>query len=131
MSRPVDRFLRHAAIEPDGPTLGRIFNVTQETWALSDDPRKVAPKRELVASRRTAADAADFAREAAEALPEHGFHKPSGAWWGSDGDRFHRFVVHVGRGRTGAVLVGAGLAGVAGLALVGWLRAGRRKPDPA
>jgi hypothetical protein len=130
MPRHVDRFLRHATIEPDGPTLGRIFDVTRETWALSDDPKSVKPRRELLASRRTAADAADFAREAAETFPEHGFHKPSGAWWGSEGVHFHRFVVHVGKRRTGAVLAAAGLVGVAGLAVVGLLRA-RRRPDQA
>jgi hypothetical protein len=126
----VDRFLRHATIEPEGPTLGRIFAVTRETWALSDDPQATAPRRELLASRRTAADAADFAREAAEIFPEHGFHKPSGAWWGSEGVHFHRFVVHVGRKRTGVLLAAAGLVGVAGLAAVGLLRA-RRRPDKA
>jgi hypothetical protein len=122
MPRQFDRFLRHATILEEGPTLGRVFAVTCETWALSDDPRTVAPKAALLASRRTASEAADFARAEAELFPEHGFHKPSGAWWASDGVRFHRFVVHAGpRPRTGAMLVGGGLAGVAGLVLVGWL----------
>ena len=130
MPRRVDRFLKHAPILEDGPVLGRVFAVTCETWALRDDPRAKAPETALMASRRTAADAADFAREAAETFPEHGFHKPSGAWWGSEGVHFHRFVVHVGRKRTGVLLAAAGLVGVAGLAAVGLLRA-RRRPDKA
>ena len=126
MPRRVDRFLRHATIQHEGPNLGRVFAVTRETWALSDDPRTTPPKAELLASWRTAAEAADLARAAAESFEEHGFHKPSGAWWGSDGVMFHRYVVHPGRRRRNAVWVGAGLAGLAGLAVVGWLRAGRR-----
>ena len=129
MPRQFDRFLRHATVLEEGPTLGRVFAVTCETWALSDDPRTVAPKAALLASRRTASDAADFARAEAQRFPEHGFHKPSGAWWASDGVRFHRFVVHAGvRRRTGAMLLGGGLAGLAAVALTAWLWKPRRTP---
>jgi hypothetical protein len=129
MPRPVDRFLRHAELHREGPTLGRVFAVTRETWALKDDPRKVQPKTELLVSWRTAADAADLAREAAEDFPEHGFHKPSASWWGSDGTHFHRFVVHPGLKRHQAVLVGAGVLGLAGVAAFGLFKLGRKKRE--
>jgi len=126
MPRHIDRFLKHVPIQEDGPTLGRVFAVTRQTWLLSEDPRSVEPRSELLASRRTALEAADLAREAADAFEQHGFHKPSGAWWASDGVRFHRFVVGPGRRpNTGAVLVGSGVAGLVALAAFSFLR--RRK----
>jgi hypothetical protein len=130
MSRRFDHFLRHGPIRAQGPNLGRIFAVTQESWDLSDDPMAVAPGVTKLASGRTASDGADVARLAAAAFREHGFDKPSGAWWGSDGERFHRFVVHTGRRRWRgkAALVGTGVAGLAAIALVGFLHArGRRR----
>ena len=90
---PHDRFLNsRARIEPYAP-LGRVFSVVRETWRLQDDPKRVGPKIELLAAQRSASDAAEFAREAAVAQPQHGFHKASGAWWGSDGEDFHRFRI--------------------------------------
>lgn len=126
MPRHIDRFLKHAPIQEEGPTLGRVFAVTRESWLLSEDPRTVEPRSELLASRRTALEAADLAREAADAFEQHGFHKPSGAWWASDGVRFHRFVVRPRRpGKTGAVIVGSSLAGLIALTAFSLLR--RRK----
>ena len=90
---PHDRFLNsRSRIQPYAP-LGRVFSVVKETWRLKDDPKKVRPKVELLTAHRSASDAADFAREAAEDQPQHGFHKASGAWWGSDGQDFHRFAI--------------------------------------
>ena len=108
--------------------MGRVFGVTRETWRLSDDPQKVAPQTEPVASRRSAADAADIAREAAAAFARHGFHKPSASWWAADETLFHRFVVHGGprHGKT-ALIVGAGLAGIVAAVLVS---RGRRAKAP-
>jgi hypothetical protein len=119
MPRNPDRFLKHrSSIPRRGAALGRVFSVTRETWRLSDDPQAVRPQTELVASRRTASDSADIARQAAEAFPRHGFHKPSASWWGADDEHFNRFVVHGGvRHATTALVVGAGLAGLAAVAL--------------
>jgi hypothetical protein len=132
MSRRFDRFLRHAPLRPHPASLGRVFGVTQETWRLSDDPTATRPTTELLVSGRTASDAADLARLAAGAFHEHGFHKPSGAWWGADDTHFHRFVVHAGRQRrrrAKATLIGSGAAGVAALALVGFLYSRGRRRD--
>ena len=134
MSRRFDRFLRHAPLRPHAASLGREFGVTQETWRLSDDPSATRPKRLLLASGRTASDAADLARLEAATFHEHGFHKPSGAWWGADDTHFHRFRVHLGRGRApgGAMLIGSSVAGVAAIALVGfWRSRGRGKSAKA
>lgn len=78
----------------------------------------------MVASRRSASDAADIARVQAAALPRSGYHKPSRAWWGVEGDRFHRFVVQASPQRKAVLALSAGLVGLGVLALIR-----RRKPD--
>ena len=71
-----------------------------------------------MATRRTASEAADLAREAAWGFKRYGFHKPSGAWWGADADTFHRFLVRPSsRATAGGALAAVALAGVAALAL--------------
>lgn len=125
MARRFEHFLRHFPVRPAGATLGRVFNVTRETWKLTDDPTKVRPRRLVLITNHTASEAADFARFTAESFEEYGFHKPSGAWWASDRSHFHRFAVHAGRrGPSAAVLV---TTGVAGLALAA-LHLSRKKP---
>jgi hypothetical protein len=79
---------------------------------------------QILVTRKTASEAADFARMAAEACPEHGFHKPSGAWWGSDGERFHRFATR-GRPPSAALIVLGGSAALGVAAAL--LRRKRRK----
>lgn len=125
MPKSLNRFLRHSTGLSKKASLGRVFNVTRETWRLTDDPSAVAPQTELLVTRRSASDAADLARDAAEAYSRHGFHKPSGAWWAADDERFHRFVVHAGRrGGTTVLLLVSGLAGLAALTLA------RRRSHP-
>jgi hypothetical protein len=130
MPRAFERFLRHGPALPKAPALGRAFAVTRETWRLTDDPKTVRPATEVLVTRKTASEAADLARSAAEAFAEHGFHKPSGAWWGSDGELFHRFAARP-RGKNAGLI----LAASAGLALTAALlsrRGGRRrKGEPA
>jgi len=132
MTKSLDRFLGPKAAIESTQTLGRIFNVTRETWRLSDDPATQPPQMELIVGARTASEAADLAREAAAQFPRHGFHKPSGAWWAADGQEFHRFVVHVGRRGAGAAAPLAILA-VAGVAALGLAAFGlrRKKPEAA
>lgn len=121
-----NRFLSSRTRTGPGAPLGRIFSVTRQTWAITDDPRKTKPQELALATRRTAADAADLARDAATAFPSHGFHKPSGAWWAADGALFHRFVVGADRaGRTAPILVGLGVGALALTALGAALRARR------
>lgn len=117
MSQGHDRFLRHATPLSRKAALGRIFNVTRESWRLTDDPRIVRPKTLTCLVGQTAADAADGARALAEVFPRYGFHKPSASWWGADASHFHRFIVHVGRlKRPGtAVLVISSLTGLVAL----------------
>ena len=131
MPKDVDRFLARAPILEEGPSLGRVFAVERESWLLSEDPQAVAPRTELLASRRTALEAADLARDAAEAFDRHGFHKPSGAWWASDGLRFHRFNVRPHRPGVQGVIVGSSLAALGALAAVALFNAvwkTRRQP---
>lgn len=117
MRSPFEAFLRQERVIRSSETYGRALSVTAEGWRLSDDPRRVKPKAELLASNRTAADAAALARMAASLLPEHGFHKPSGAWWGSDGERFYRFRIHGRRPGFAAVVLASGVAGAAAIYL--------------
>ena len=112
MAQSVDRFLRHRPRISTHAPLGRVFSVTQQSWDLTDDPKKIPPMIDVIATGRSAAEAADLARAAAVTFNRHGFHKPSGAWWASEDGRFHRFVIG-NRGQTSATLVaGIGLAGV-------------------
>jgi len=120
MSDPVDPFLTRSAISSRKGALGRVFGVVRETWNLSDDPAVTPPRATVLASRRTAAEAADMARDAAAAYRRHGFHKPSGAWWGADEALFHRFVIHARRHRGPVLMLAA--AGVAGLVAAGLAR---------
>jgi hypothetical protein len=113
MRSPFDRFLRHSTVISSQGALGRDFAVTEETWALSDDPKVTRPRRRLLASRKTASEAADLARDFAKAFKQNGFHKPSRAWWAADEGEFHRYVVHADRRRGAALFIASGLAGVA------------------
>ena len=88
------KFLSYRPYIDEAPSLGRVFCVTRETWRLTDDPKKTKPVRETLTNGHSASEAADFARDAAAAYGKSGFHKPSGAWWGSDEGFFHRFSVH-------------------------------------
>jgi hypothetical protein len=74
----------------------------------------------MLATRRTASEAADLAREAAAEFDQRGFHKPSGAWWGADATSFHRFrIVRAQRSRKLAFAVASAATG---LALLQFLR---------
>jgi len=126
-----DRFLNYRSQTRAGARLGRVFSVIEQTWALSADPKTVKPDEVALATQRTAAEAADLARDAAKQFRAHGFHKPSGAWWGSDDGRFHRFLVAPDR-RAGAgqVALGLGLAVLAIAAIGAARRDGLRGPRP-
>jgi len=126
MSASFDRFLNARHRNSRKASLGRAFTVTRQSWRLSDDPREIAPEIEVLATRRTASEAADLAREAAWAFKRNGFHKPSGAWWGADSEMFHRFLIRPGSGGAAGALAVMALAGVAALAISG-RRSGRRR----
>jgi len=117
MPQFADRFLHHRTQLSRKASLGRVFNVTRESWRLDDDPSVTPPRAELMVSDHTASEAADLARELAEAYSRHGFHKPSSSWWGADATHFHRFVVHAGPRRRNAatVVMVSGLLGIATL----------------
>jgi hypothetical protein len=118
MSASFDRFLNTRPRLSRKASLGRAYSVLRESWKLTDDPRVTRPKVEVLTTRRTASEAADLAREAAQEFKRFGFHKPSGAWWGADAEIFHRFVIRPGSGavRAGA-LAAVTVAGVAAFAL--------------
>ena len=130
MPKDVDRFLARAPILEEGPTLGRVFAVVRESWLLSEDPRTVAPRSETVVSRHTALEAADLAREAAEAFERFGFHKPSGAWWGSDGVRLHRFAIRAQKPSASGMILGSGLAALGAIAVVALVKAVGKTRQP-
>jgi hypothetical protein len=117
MSVSFDRFLNARHRLSKKASLGRAFTVTRQSWRLADDPRITAPDVEVMATRRSASEAADLAREAAWGFKRYGFHKPSGAWWGADADNFHRFMVRPSSRATAGALAAVALAGVAAVAL--------------
>jgi len=123
MSASFERYLNARHRLSRKASLGRAFTVTRQSWRLTDDPREVPPEEEVLATRRSASEAADLAREAAWGFKRNGFHKPSGAWWGADGETFHRFMVRPSSQATaGAAVLAVALAGVAAVALT------RRRP---
>ena len=117
MSVSFDRFLNARHRLSRKASLGRAFTVTRQSWRLADDPRITPPDVEVMATRRSASEAADLAREAAWTFKRYGFHKPSGAWWGADADSFHRFMVRPSSRATAGALAAVALAGVAAVAL--------------
>lgn len=114
----IDRFLRHRPAIPAHHALGLGYSVVRETWDLAADPKATKPLTEVVASARSASEAADLGRAAAVSYARHGFHKPSGAWWAADERRFHRFAVRPRRRAASLLVVGLGLASLAGLSLL-------------
>ena len=117
MRDPLDRFLSHRRMPPSQSPLGRVYGVTRQSWPLDADPKRDPPERLVLASGRSAAEAADIARAEATALPRHGFHKPSGAWWAVEDGRFHRYVVAARPGRKTLIALGAGMVGLGLFAL--------------
>lgn len=128
MSASFDRFLNARHRQSRKASLGRAFTVTRQSWRLNDDPRETAPEVEVMASRRTASEAADLAREAAWSFKRYGFHKPSGAWWGADSEMFHRFMVGPRSQQALGALLAVAVAGVAAVALSQRNSGSKRKP---
>jgi hypothetical protein len=126
MSASFDRFLNARHRQSRKASLGRAFTVTRQSWRLNDDPRETAPEVEVMATRRSASEAADLAREAAWSFKRYGFHKPSGAWWGADGDMFHRFMVGPSSRATAGALLAVAVAGMAAVAISQRKSGGRR-----
>jgi hypothetical protein len=125
MSVSFDRFLNARQRHARKASLGRAYSVVRQTWRLTDDPQTEPPREEVIATRRSASEAADLARESAWTFRRNGFHKPSGAWWGADGEEFHRFQVR-GRSRRGlGALAVFAVAGLATFAVV--QRSGRKR----
>ena len=131
MSASFDRFLNARHRQSRKTSLGRAFTVTRQSWRLTDDPRETEPEVEVMATRRTASEAADLAREAAWGFKRYGFHKPSGAWWGADGEMFHRFMVGPNARATAGALLAVALAGVAAVAISQRKAGGRRRRGAA
>lgn len=117
MRDPLDRFLSRRRMPPSQSPLGRVYGVTRQSWPLDADPRRDPPERLVLASGRSAAEAADIARAEATALQRHGFHKPSGAWWSVEDGQFHRYVVAPKAGRKTLIALGAGVIGIGLFAL--------------
>lgn len=112
----IDRFLRHRPSIPSHGLLGLGYTLVRETWDIGADPKTTPPIVEVVASRRSAAEAADLGRCAAQAFGRHGFHRASRASWATEGRLFHRFAVRPHHRARTALLLGLGLAGLAALA---------------
>jgi len=126
MSASFDRFLNARHRQSRKTSLGRAFTVTRQSWRLSDDPRETPPDVEVMATKRSASEAADLARQAAWGFKRYGFHKPSGAWWAADGEMFHRFMVGPNARATGGAILAVALAGLAAVAISQRKSGGRR-----
>ncbi|MGA0605468.1 hypothetical protein ACO2Q0_05645 [Phenylobacterium sp. VNQ135] len=109
--------------------LGRVFSVRQETWRLDQDPSVERPEVTVLASRRSAAEAADVARAAASVFARRGYHKETASWWGSAAGQIHRFRVAGPGGH--ATLLAAGLGLIAAAVLLSRRRGpGKARAEP-
>lgn len=122
MAESIERFLRRRPTISTHAPLGRVFNVLRETWRLQDDPKRIAPETGFIATGRTAAEAADLARETAAGFRRHGFDKASGAWWAVEGERFHRITVAPRRKRRLGLAISLGAAGLASVLVASAIR---------
>lgn len=120
----IDRFLRHRPSIPSHGLLGLGYTLLRETWDIGADPKVTRPMVKVMASRRSASDAADLGRSSAQAFARHGFHKPSGAWWATEQRQFHRFAVRPRHRARSGLMLELGPTGVAAL----WLRGFGRRP---
>ncbi|MCX7588525.1 hypothetical protein [Phenylobacterium sp. 58.2.17] len=125
MAESIERFLRRRPTISTHAPLGRVFNVLRETWRLDDDPKRTTPDSGFIATGRTAAEAADLAREWTGRYARHGFDKASGAWWAVEGAHIHRITVGPRRRRSLGLALGLGAAGLAAV-LVARGASGRR-----
>ncbi len=126
MADSIERFLRRRPTISTHAPLGRVFNVLRETWRLDDDPKRTTPDSGFIATGRSAAEAADLARETAARFQRHGFDKASGAWWAVEGGLIHRITVAPKRRQSVGLALGLGAAGLAAL-LVARGVSGRRE----
>lgn len=99
--------------------LGRNHCVLRQTWRASDDPQTAVPDESLFASDRTAAEAADLAREVASLFPQYGYEKVTRCWWAKDRDSYHRFYVSAQKPRPTALMLMVGVSAALGLAALG------------
>lgn len=125
MADSIERFLRRRPTISTHAPLGRVFNVLRETWRLDDDPKRTTPDSGFIATGRSAAEAADLARETAARFARHGFDKASGAWWAVEGGLIHRITVAPKRRRPVGLALGLGAAGVAALLVARGVRRDR------
>jgi hypothetical protein len=120
---------------PKRLVLGRNHCVLRQTWPASADPQTAAPSESLLASDRTASDAADLAREIAALFPQHGYEKVTRCWWAKDASSYHRFYVSEQKRRPSPVMLMVGVSAALGLAALGGAAGtrwrGRAKPRRA
>lgn len=91
----------------------------RQTWPASADPQTAKPSESLLASDRTASDAADLAREVASLFPEHGFEKVTRCWWAKDQESYHRFYVSAQKKKAGPIMLMVGVSAALSLAALG------------
>lgn len=79
-------------------SLGRCHGVVRRTWLPDQFPSEAPANVELFATGRTAAGAADLARQCAKGFQTSGYDKRNRAWWAIDGGNYYDFsVISVGR----------------------------------
>lgn len=99
--------------------LGRNHCVLRQTWPAAADPQTALPSESLLASDRTASDAADLAREVAGLFPQHGYEKVTRCWWAKDAENYHRFYVSEQKKKASPIMLMVGVSAALGLAAMG------------
>ena len=130
MNLPRTKGLRRRGGQPRRLVLGRNHCVLRQTWPADADPHIVKPSESVLASDRTAQDAADLAREIAMLFPQHGYEKVTRCWWAKDAGSYHRFYVADQKRRPPTpVMLMVGVSAALGLAALGGAaRTRRRRP---
>jgi hypothetical protein len=112
---------------PKRLVLGRNHCVLRQTWLASADPTTAQPAESLLASDRTASDAADLARQVAALFPQHGYEKVTRCWWAKDAENYHRFYVAEQKPRQSAMMLMLGVSAALSVAAIGGVARARKR----
>ena len=119
-------FFRTSKLRRTRASLGRDSSIVRLTWGAGEDVGEATPSRTVLATSRTASQAAALASSLASLAAAHGYEKATGAWWAKDEDGQHRFLIEKAEPKRGRALATLATATTC-LALAGAFLAWKRR----